>query len=73
MRCLYVFFPSLPLSDTDSCCLLQKGGKGGKKGKGKGDAEEGVELDDAGKLKRAEVRYVAFFGTNLGGLHAQHV
>jgi len=38
---------------------LQKGGKGGKKGKGKGDAEEGVELDDAGKLKRAEVRIEA--------------
>ena len=37
---------------------LQKGGKGGKKGKGKGEGEEGVELTPEEREARAKLRCV---------------
>lgn len=39
-------------------CPLQKGGKGGKKGKGKGEGEEGVELTPEEREARAKLRCV---------------
>lgn len=61
----------------DTISIVQKGGKGGKKGKGKGEGEEGVELTPEEREARAKLRCWHFLCLasrthSLHPLHMQH-